>query len=675
MSIKTEASSSSLQNSLVIFMFLSFTLTGLILPVRSEPPPEIVRLHWNKTANVQFLIPSSSAEHDKKPATTTTVSTPPAQLTKPPQDTVAHTHPEPDKESHRQSATNHWLQSILTHVDSLNLNNQQSEKTAAGDKRLTAEDEEDLLQQQQRYPEVANYSSQSVSSSEAPTDSGEDPLETSTLQEGADLNALPLVTLIQQQQMANATQYSIAVSNLAPSETGYDTTASSKVSLEQDDHITSNDGNRQLVESNNVSAVITLSESLANQNQINEQEALISSTLAPPKSPVSCEQAYTQCALRKVCAPALKSYNDDCQDLINNRTNQCSTKCLKAMIALRSSEEGDDMVRCDCQSNEYCLLRKQRSEACRPQVEEAVDPKTLVSCSTASWICLADQLCSTALEYYYRNCQSLFSQRHCSMRCNNSLSILYRQPKAQKLITCQCDGSEEFPCVRYKTYTERLCLNKPASSQMDSTITIDDNNDAQQAGSEEDSSNMTNDPESFILDPVNNDDDHNHDQDEYDENSKAVAESGAAVSEDSSSGYNGIQLLEDNWIPWMTSRYFTNLHQRQLAQQQQQQQQQRHQQQHSKQRHNRPQQLSSQQQSQQPRKSHKNAKQKTNKTNSSSCCHEVKRGRYGRILMLASSASSSSPSNRMVDMVSSWHTAITVVYSSSHILFTRFLLH
>lgn len=440
------------------------------------------------------------------------------------------------------SVDNTWIESILINVESLNLNHN-TDREASVDTSHGDENDTDSA-----------TSEPVASSSQAPTDSGEDPLEATTLSSSTSEQ--------QQQQQINATQYSIE----SPS---FGTQTDSNA----------NNGTFD-IESNSVAAVALIKDeqTIKDDNQILPHHDNITTTPQTPKQSISCEQAYTQCALRKVCAPALKAYNDDCQDLINNRTSQCSAKCLKAMIALRSSEEGDDLVNCDCQSNEYCTQSKQRSQACKPQVELAVNPKTIVSCSTASWICMADQLCSTALEYYYRNCQTLFSQRHCSMRCNNSLSILYRQPKASKLINCHCDGSEEFPCVKYKTYTERLCLNKQSQS-MDF---IEDDQ-----FSEEDTFNLTNDPETFILGSpssssssssslssfVNNrDSDNDNFNDNSDEDStmrdkkivansqRASAITGGAEESPSSSGYNGIQLVEDNWIHLISGRYFNNLY-------------------------------------------------------------------------------------------------------------------
>lgn len=500
----------------------------------------------------------------------------------------------------------------------------------------------------------------------APTDSGEDPLETSTV------NVPDVGDLLQPNMSTSITN--VTLSHDQTKATQYTLTGSAgdqNPSSEQSVRLVSPsfDDEQRLVDSNNVSAVLEASSSTVVQLP---SPPLHHQVTAEKQQRISCEQAYTRCAQREVCAPALKAYNDDCKELINNSTSQCSAKCLKAMIALRSSEEGDDLVNCDCQRNEYCLQSKQRSLACKPQVEEAVDPKTVVSCSVASWICMADQLCSTALEYYYRNCQSLFSQRYCSMRCNNSLSILYRQPKASKLINCQCDGTEEFPCVRYKTYTERLCLNKltPMPTQMNAdNMEITDNNSNEQQ--EDESFNMTSDSETFILGSSSRGVDSDTGEDEqdaskYEQSTKRTAPGGIsndhAEESSSSAGSDGILLDEDNWIPLISGRYFMNLNQR--KQQQQHRQRQRHRQQV--------------QPHQQLRRTQKNVKQKT-KSNSSSAysLHDGNRRRYGRILMLTSSHATNTCRPSKLHIWALFSTAVLLVCLSNtkHIIFTSLLLH
>jgi len=580
----------------------------------------------------------------KTGSTTTTTAQPQAPM------------PQLASEHNNQSATtsqqpeNSWIESILIHVESLNFNNEQLRPaqeeaeeepgevlTASGSHALAATPNSiSNLQQQQEQPRLV---------SQAPTDSGEDPLEATTL---------PSASSSSDRKQSSATQYSIAAG-------ASDLSSSEEAGLVDEE--------QTLVDSNNVSVALLssgmeqTSSPISGPNALAEDGHIDSATT--PHQQVTCELAYTQCALRKACAPALKAYNDDCQDLINNKTNKCSSKCLKAMIALRSSEEGDVLMNCDCQSQEYCLRSKQRSEVCRPQVEQAVDPKTIVSCSTASWICLADQLCSTALSYYYSNCQSLFSQHYCSMRCNNSLSILYRQPKASKLISCHCDGSEEFPCVKYKTFTERLCLNKLSpSTQTDADELLAAADDSSK---EEDESNLTNDPDTF--DPGSRSTAFGgaslNEEDEYEDPRVAASSFDDSSAEESVPGSNGIHSNEDNWIPLMSGRYFTNLHQQQRAKQRRQmlllekRQQQQQQQQAS---------------SQQQRKSTRNLRQKS-KSNSTSGYHDARK-RHNRILMFASSSSTSlrhSPTRLLA--AAFWAAFVITLHVNPDRVFTRLLLH
>lgn len=171
-----------------------------------------------------------------------------------------------------------------------------------------------------------------------------------------------------------------------------------------------------------------------------------------------CEVARAQCAFRMGCGMALQSYIMDCADLISGHTTECSVTCQRALIALMSTEEGEMLIGCDCNGSEFCETNKKRIEVCRPEVIEATAVGSIVSCSTAQSICMADQLCATALDYYHINCRSMFQGRRCTARCKNSLDILNRQEKAAKLRSCYCEGDEDFACKKIKESTERLCF-------------------------------------------------------------------------------------------------------------------------------------------------------------------------------------------------------------------------
>lgn len=179
----------------------------------------------------------------------------------------------------------------------------------------------------------------------------------------------------------------------------------------------------------------------------------------PLASEVTCNYASLACTYRAGCGSALKQYMAMCEDLVQGLTTMCSMGCRHALIALISTQEGERLMQCTC-DDDSCLLQKSRVEPCRSEVTWNTAPDTIVSCSAATWICMADPLCSTALNYYNKNCQSMFNGGKCSKRCKNSLDILMRQDSAGKLATCFCDGTEEFKCKEIRENTDNLCFEK-----------------------------------------------------------------------------------------------------------------------------------------------------------------------------------------------------------------------
>lgn len=286
------------------------------------------------------------------------------------------------------------------------------------------------------------------------------------------------------------------------------------------------DEEQRLLETNNVSAILAQHPRLDHRSRPGHEAQANLSTLiqqaANQRDPLTCHQAHQECTSRQeTCKPALQDYKKHCHALIHNKTQTCSPMCLNALIALRSSEHGYDFINCDCQDDEFCLKSRQRSQICKPLVDEAVDDKTIVSCSTASLICLADISCYTALNFYSNKCKSLFSLRYCSRECNNSLTILHQRPQAKKLINCYCDGdkNQESQCNRYKTYTERYCLHRQTSVD---NINEDANQQVAMASDDAELSNMTHDPE------------------------------------DSNSHENFDVDRDEHWIPLMSGSYFEN---------------------------------------------------------------------------------------------------------------------
>ncbi len=66
----------------------------------------------------------------------------------------------------------------------------------------------------------------------------------------------------------------------------------------------------------------------------------------------------------------------------------------------------------------------------------------------------------------------MFRGKKCTDRCMNSISILKRQPKASKLESCYCEGTEDFDCQAIKTNMDRLCF-KPPEDDLTNEIDVD----------------------------------------------------------------------------------------------------------------------------------------------------------------------------------------------------------
>ena len=189
------------------------------------------------------------------------------------------------------------------------------------------------------------------------------------------------------------------------------------------------------------------------------------SDIPPQGKRESCDIVKSRCGARVGCAMALHNFFLGCNDLMYGDTTECSVECTRTLISLMSTEDqiGVGFMECDCEGVESCEERKKNVEVCTTSVMEAIktlNDSSVVSCTLARWLCEADSSCLTALSYYISYCESLLDGITCTPRCNNSLSILYRQPKAAKLINCSCEGNEEFDCVKIRRNTERLCFNR-----------------------------------------------------------------------------------------------------------------------------------------------------------------------------------------------------------------------
>ena len=193
----------------------------------------------------------------------------------------------------------------------------------------------------------------------------------------------------------------------------------------------------------------------------------------PAAEDVPCSLATLACANRDGCGLALEQYMLTCSDLVTGLDTKCSKHCQLSLIALLSTAEGERLMQCRCE-DDNCRLQKQRVEPCRSEVTWNTRVDSIVTCTTATWICSADPTCSTALDYYNRNCQKMFRGEKCSKRCKNSLDILLRQKSAAKLASCYCEGSEDFECLKIRRNTDVLCFGKKDPLDVDNSIDVDE---------------------------------------------------------------------------------------------------------------------------------------------------------------------------------------------------------
>ncbi|KAK0181353.1 hypothetical protein PV327_003645 [Microctonus hyperodae] len=193
---------------------------------------------------------------------------------------------------------------------------------------------------------------------------------------------------------------------------------------------------------------------------INATNNMTISTTIAIKAPIRCEDARLKCAYRTGCGRALQQYLTSCAAVFQGDSNICHESCQHALIALTSTDEGKELMTCECAKEDImCLKTKERVEICRSSVNSAMN-RTRVSCRIATWICNADALCSTALYYYNGFCKSMFHGKKCTHRCRNSIDILTRQEKAAKLNTCICDGAEDYDCKGIHYNMNLLCFGK-----------------------------------------------------------------------------------------------------------------------------------------------------------------------------------------------------------------------
>ena len=185
----------------------------------------------------------------------------------------------------------------------------------------------------------------------------------------------------------------------------------------------------------------------------------------------TCMAARNRCVSRIGCGMALNNFHIACESVKLGTVNQCTDACLRAVVALVTVDEdiGTDYLKCDCGGNQDCSQWMNRISMCTEDVMKALntlDNEKVISCSLARMLCEADTKCWTALSIYEQKCSNLWIEHsenklECSSKCNNSLSILYRQTRATKLKNCECDNTDplidENTCIRMKYNTATYC--------------------------------------------------------------------------------------------------------------------------------------------------------------------------------------------------------------------------
>lgn len=197
----------------------------------------------------------------------------------------------------------------------------------------------------------------------------------------------------------------------------------------------------------------------------------------------NCMDARNRCISRIGCSMALNNFLIACEPVRLGSVNYCTESCMRAVVSLVTVDDdiGTDILTCDCDTAADCLLVKKRISLCSDGVLQALnslDTEETISCSLARMLCEADTSCWTALSFYEENCSNLWNRHntdslYCSSKCNNSVSILFRQRRAAKLRSCMCDNSDpvvdEDTCIKMRYNTETYCFGEPPQSPFYST--------------------------------------------------------------------------------------------------------------------------------------------------------------------------------------------------------------
>ncbi|RWS02245.1 Growth arrest-specific protein 1-like protein, partial [Dinothrombium tinctorium] len=178
------------------------------------------------------------------------------------------------------------------------------------------------------------------------------------------------------------------------------------------------------------------------------------SSNGPPASKSNCDIALKKCTIRMPCGMALHDYRISCKQELYGLTKSCSEHCQLAIVSLATTAEGFEYLYCDCADNEYCKLIRRRTQSCDPRVKNNASHRK--PCKNAEVFCKANDICNEAYEHYKYICKDAIRGIECSKRCNNSISILWRQKAGMDLRNCSCE-KQDISCMKESENIMKLC--------------------------------------------------------------------------------------------------------------------------------------------------------------------------------------------------------------------------
>ncbi|RWS26141.1 growth arrest-specific protein 1-like protein [Leptotrombidium deliense] len=159
------------------------------------------------------------------------------------------------------------------------------------------------------------------------------------------------------------------------------------------------------------------------------------------------------------CGMALHDYRISCKQELYGLSKHCSELCQLAIISLATTSEGFEYLYCDCADNDYCRLIRRRMQSCDPRAhaKNRLDQNShLIPCKGAEQYCKSNDQCNEAFTHYMYMCKNAIDGVECSRKCNNSISILWRQKAGVNLRNCSCEKTDTA-CVKRTENIMKLC--------------------------------------------------------------------------------------------------------------------------------------------------------------------------------------------------------------------------